>query len=155
MAEHNALFARSAATEALVKLLVACPEGEVVTYAAMAQATNRDVQGKDRHLLGTALRAARRDHRAVFGTVIRVGIQRMQPADLAKEGRRRLRNINRAARRGGRLMDAGNGADMTADERLEHAAVRGVLAAVENQAGTLPAAQVRPTNADPIVKIIG
>lgn len=150
----DALFARGAATAALVQLLLACPEGETVTYAEMARATNRDVQGRDRHLLETALKAARRDGRAVFCAVVRVGQQRMRPEEVHLDGARRLKRISGAARRGGQVLDTVAPERLTPEQRVAHAATRGVLASIEasGKAGSASHPSGR-ANRDPQVRV--
>ena len=153
MADTSApLFQRHAATEALLKLLLACPEGETVSFEDMCRVTNRDIRGSDRHLLATARNTALREHGVAFGTVIRKGLRRMQPQELLQEGGRQIKRIARAAKRGGRTLDTCDVARLTPDERLQHAATRGILAAIENSAERPKAPAVQGSR-DPLVRI--
>lgn len=146
------LFERHAATEALTQLLAACAEGDVVSYEDMCRVTNRDLRGSDRHLVAAARKAAMQEHGAVFGTVIRVGLRRLRPQELIQEGGRQIKRIGRAAKRGGRTLDTCDIKRLSSDERLQHAATRGILAAIENSAQR-PTAQPAQRSRDPIVKV--
>ena len=150
----DALFARSTATELLIDLLLSCKEGEVVTYATMTRTTNRDIQRRDRHLLTTALNNAR-NVGAVFAAITRIGVQRMAPAEVQHEGRRRLKRISNAARRGGKLLDAVQPERLTAEERLGHASTRGIFASVEVAAKPTRATQSGVASRDPVVRMVG
>ncbi|WP_424138625.1 hypothetical protein [Roseomonas chloroacetimidivorans] len=149
---ERALFARSAATAALVDLLVACPEGGAVSFAEMIKVTNRDVQRKDRHLLDRARAIALTEHRAAFCAVVREGLRRLRADELAHEGQRRIKTIKAAAKRGGKIMDSGDAARLKPEQRLQHAAVRGLLSAIETTAGT-PQAPAAKGSRDPYVRI--
>lgn len=146
-------FERSAATDTLVELLATCPEGETVTWAEMQRATNRDVTGADRYLVTSARRVAHHQHGAVFGTIIRVGLRRLWPAEHTKEGRRRVKLIGKAARRGKKVMQAADLRRMTKDEMLTHSAVAGVLQAIDHSTRSGPMRSVKRANSDPVAAI--
>lgn len=152
-AQGYALFDQSTATAMLVELLATTPDGQLLTYAEMARATNRDIAGKDRHVLTSARRIAQRDYGAVFSPVVREGLRRLMPGEFAAEGRRKVALISRAARRAGKSLDAAPRERMTADERLEHDATRGVVAAIERIGRERPKAMV--ASRDPVVKVTG
>ena len=152
MPEQPALFTRSAATETLAAMLVGCAEGATVTYEDMRRATNRDVQRADRHLLAQARRIALKAG-AAFSPVVRVGLQRLEPAQFALEGGRIVKRLGRTAKRGGKLLDAANLASLSPDDQLRHAAVCGVLAAVESSAAVPPSAPGPQGSRDPVVRV--
>ena len=143
----DVLFERSAATLTLIELLRSANEGDIVTYDDMITLTNRDIRKRDRHLLQTALRSLQKHDRIVFGTIVRVGVQRLKPAELTHEGRRRLVKIRRQAVRGGAVMDTAAMQRLTPTQRLEHTATRGVLASVAQT--TKPEAQKARVRANP------
>lgn len=147
-----ALFERSSATNALVQLLAECGEGDTVSFETMRRVTNRDVQGRDRHILDAARRIALGTHRASFCAVTRVGLRRMLASELAHEGQRHIVRISRSAKRAGRLLDSGDLAKLTSDQRLQHSATRGVLAALENSAQR-PVVPSQTGSRDPVVRI--
>lgn len=150
----DAFFERSAATNQIVELLLACPEGGIVTYETMIKETNRDITRRDRHLLASALRIAQKNARMVFGTIRGVGKQRMRPNELMKEGGRRVKIIGRHAKIGGSVMDTAEMERLTADERLAHASMRGVLASIEQSVKEAVPKPNGRSNPDPVVKII-
>jgi len=150
----NAIFARSATTEKLIDLLIGCPEGEMVTFAEMMRVTNRDIQHKDRHLLTTALNSVRKESAALFSAVYRVGVQRLRPEEVMVDGRRRVKRIVRAAHRGSTIMDAVDPARLNPDQRLAHAATRGVLASIEASGKVAKAIPSGSAGRDPVVALV-
>lgn len=150
----DATFARSAATDTLISMLINCQEGAVITYEAMSRATNRDIQKRDRYLLISAMKAARNDANAVFSTVTKVGVQRMKPEEVMLSGRRRIKRIASAARRGGKEMDTVPMERLTPDQRLAHAAIRGVFAVIQASSKPAPPPSTSAANTDPVVKLM-
>ena len=147
-----ATFERSQAVDALVDLLMACAEGEVVTWDAMRLATNRDITGRERHLVQSARRIALRKG-AAFGTVIGGGLKRLRPNEHTPEGQRRVKLIGRAARRGECVVAAADVARLEPNERLAHANTAAVLNALRSQARRQPEQKHRGGNADPVVVV--
>lgn len=150
----NAMFARSAAVDTLTNMLINCAEGSVVTYEDMSRATNRDIQKRDRHLLVTALNAANSEYNAVFSTISRIGMQRLKPEEVMLSGKRRIKKITKAAKRGAKEMDTVSLERLTPDQRLSHVAIRGVFAGIQTASKSTPKPTSSAANTDPVVKLM-
>lgn len=146
-------FERSAAVDALVEMMLGCEVGSVVSWAQMKLVTNRDITGDERHLVSSARRIVITQHRIAFGTIRGVGLQRLKPGEHALEGRRRVKLIGKAARRGKKVMQSADIAQLTKDQVLTHSAVSGVLQAIDHSSRQrLPKTEQRG-NSDPVVVI--
>ena len=89
----------SADARAIADLLIACPVGEVVTFAAMSTAIGRDIRAR-RHVISTARRVAEREEGAVFTIERHAGYKRLDAARVADViGTTTRAHIRRAARR--------------------------------------------------------
>ena len=86
--------------------LAALQVGEQVTYAKLSEVSGIDVL-KQRGLIGSARRQVLNDSRAVFDVVIGVGLRRMNDDEIAGYGMVTARRIGRQARRGLKVVSAG------------------------------------------------
>lgn len=85
-------------TRALVDLLTATTVGGTVTYADMTAAIGRDIHAR-RHLIPRAITLAAKEAGAIFGSVRRVGYQRLAPTDAHILGAHARGRIRRSAKR--------------------------------------------------------
>jgi len=88
----------SAECRALADLFAATPVGGTVTYAAMTQAIGRSIADR-RYLIPRAAHVATRETGAIFGSVRRVGYQRLAPQDAHMLGSHTRSRIRRSAKR--------------------------------------------------------
>lgn len=83
---------------ALANLFAATSVGAVVTYAAMTAAIGRDIHAR-RHLIPRALTIAAKEAGAIFGSVRKVGYQRLAATDAHMLGAHTRGRIRRSAKR--------------------------------------------------------
>jgi hypothetical protein len=94
----NLVQTMSPDTAAIVALLTAASVGATVTYEQMSHAIGRPI-GDRRYLLPAAIRIAARDHGAIFGTVRKIGYQRLPATDAHILGAHTRRRIRSSAKR--------------------------------------------------------
>ncbi len=144
--------------QVLAKRLETAKPGEVVTYAELSRLIRRDVQHEAASVLSSARRVVQREHKAVFGAVIKQGLKRLDASGIVSVGEQGIQKITRASRRAARrLACADYDALPNADKvRFNTAAsllgamelatkpnrVKALAAAVETAAAKLPTADV-------------
>lgn len=123
----------SAECRALADLFAATPVGGTVSYTAMSQAIGRSI-GERRYLALRAMHVATRETGAIFGSVRRVGYQRLAPQDAHMLGAHARGRIRRAARRTASAIIAAIGAanDMPDDAKRRAYAEVNAMALVQH-----------------------
>lgn len=137
---HPEIMSRSAAEAAMiVERLLKCTVGEVVSYKELTRLIGRDVQDKGRVALLRAQRDLwRGEAKAVFGTVMRVGVKRLSDDEIAKLGPAAIRRIHKLAQRVDEKMACVQDvAKLSADTRTALISGQSFLRAIA-QAATLP-----------------
>lgn len=135
------------AIEALADALGELPIGAIASYYQLASAApGRAIQGRDRHLLVSAVECAEKDCGAVFSTVRDVGIKRLAAEDAVEIGRSALASIRRRGERAAGRIDriSTNGLpEEAAKRRIAYSAMLRTIAAMAD--GRSVAAAVRGT----------
>lgn len=88
----------SAECRVLADLFAATPVGGTVSYSAMSQAIGRSISER-RYLAIRAMHVATRETGAIFGSVRRIGYQRLAPQDAHMLGAHARGRIRRSAKR--------------------------------------------------------
>lgn len=131
-------------TRTLVAMLRAVPVGDVLTYAAMSEATGRDIANRHRYLLQSAINVCLRAG-AVFAAVSGVGMKRLKDEDIVSVGVATITHVRRAAKRGViKLGAVQNFAAMPAERQIEHNAAMSILGVIAHVGAT---AQVKAASA--------
>ena len=120
----------SADSRAVYQRLGKCKVGDVVAYQELSTLTRRDVQGKDRYIMETALRNSLRDGR-VFGCVRAVGIKLLADGEIVAEAEAIPGRIRRLSRRASRkLMAVRNFDALPNDQKARHNTLLSVFGAI-------------------------
>lgn len=94
------VFERSPETQSIVNALVALEAGEIIAYEALAAAAHTVDSGHFRGRVRTARAIALREHGVLCESVRKIGIRRMQEAEVGTSVRGDMNRMRRAAQRG-------------------------------------------------------
>lgn len=97
--EKRALPEMSIDTQVLIKRLTQVAVGEVVTYDELSKLIGRDVRNGARGFLNTARHRLKRDDRAIFAIVRKVGVKRLDDFGIVKAGESGMQHIRNQTRR--------------------------------------------------------
>jgi hypothetical protein len=92
-------------TRAIYERLRKCAIGDVVSYDELQRLTRRDIKGRDRYVLTSALRLSLRDGRA-FGCVRGQGVKLLNDGELIAEAESVTPRIRRLSRRAAKKLAA-------------------------------------------------
>lgn len=131
---HKTIADMSADARAVYDRLQAARVGDVISYAALETLTRREIQGKDRYVLSTAIRACLRDGIA-FGTVRKIGMKRLADAEVVTDASSAIPRIRRLARNASRKMVAISDFDSLPNEaKVRHNAVLSIFGVITQMA---------------------
>lgn len=134
---------REAEIKALSAMLREIPVGEVLPYADMTAAIGRDIQNDARISLLAARRAVELEPEGRrFETIRRLGVKRLETADIPGIGAATRHRISRIARRGHARLACVTANDMTPEIRKKIDLERSMLGAIALAATPRSAAKV-------------
>lgn len=111
-------FEVSPDTWALTDFLRKSVVGQIVTYQEMAGILGRDVQNGGRHVLQSARRRLERED-ILFGTVWRVGVKRLNDAEIVDQAAHDVDGIRRRADRAAKRTLRANYSQLSGEQRLQ------------------------------------
>jgi len=118
------LYPMKAETKTLLAMLVGVEIGEVLTYESLGKAIGHDVRpvrGDANHLLQTARRRARDDHRVCFRAVPGIGLQRIDDIGKVEESSNQINKSRRASGRAVRMaVSVDDYQKLPKDRQIEH-----------------------------------
>lgn len=118
--EQNIIGRSSIDAKALADALRQVAIGETVEYKALTQAIGRDVT-VHRHLLESARRTVMRDDNMVFGTVLNVGLKRMDDVEtIAYVNQHRRKRIRSQAKKAIRELSTVKYAELPRESQVSH-----------------------------------
>lgn len=92
-------FIPSVDAQALAKRLEQANIGDVVTYDELSSIIHHNVQHTHRHILYSALKILQREQRKVFGCVQKIGVRRLDDAEIAVTWKHDVKSISRRTSR--------------------------------------------------------
>ena len=105
--------------------------GDVVTYAELTKLIGRDIQNKARGCLNTAKRMLQREKRFVFGTIMTVGVKRLDDVQIVGTSESTLKKIRGESKRGARRLACVHDYDgLPNGEKIKHNAAVSMLGAL-------------------------
>ena len=114
--------------------LVKIENNEFITYLALTDTIDRNVQHEARGNLNTARNMARREHGIVFGVVMGEGLKRLKDEEIVGVGMKSVKAIGRASRRAiGKLICVKDFDNMPMNTQVKHntmLSVLGVMSAI-------------------------
>ncbi len=125
-------------TQLLVDMLRNTPIGETVTYEAMREKTDRDIQNGARYLADSARRIVQREDQMLFGCVARVGFKRLANNEIVGAGQMSIDRIRREARRGAKRLVCAKYGELSREDQTAFntsASALGALHAVTTRGG--------------------
>lgn len=123
-------FTLSADVRAVYDRLVRAKVGDTITYSELSGMVRREIQGKDRYVLASALRKCIGDGVA-FGVVRNVGVTRLTDTEIVKDSDNGLPRIRAVARKyAKRAMCIADFAALSAEQRTRHNAMVSVYGAI-------------------------
>lgn len=117
--------------QVLAKRLQAVKPGEVVTYSELSGLIKRDVQQEAASVLASARRVTQREHRAVFGAVIKVGLKRLDSAGIVGFGEAGIAKMHRVSRRTSRALACAEYETLTNADKVRFNTSASLLGAME------------------------
>lgn len=144
-------FEISPDVRALVDYLVDIPFGGTATYENLSGVIGREIRSV-RHILDSARRIAQRECGAVFGVVMRVGIQRIKTEQIPHVGNTARRKIRRYAKRASKTITAAmaKANDVSNEVRLKANRELSILGLVEETAKDRHMNSTTPANEKPL-----
>jgi hypothetical protein len=143
-------FEISADVRALADYLLTVPVGGIATYERLSGIIGREVRSV-RHLLTSARRIVQRDNGAVFGSVSRIGVQRVTTEQIPLIGHTARRRIRRSAKAAGKTITAAmsRANDVDNKTRLQGNREISILGLIEETAKDRHASASAPTDDKP------
>lgn len=115
----------SAETAALIKFLEKAEVGQIITYQAMQEACKADVQANPGHLV-TARRTLLKN-RIAFGTIIGIGIKRLDDGEMPDEARTKQDRARRIAKKGLAILNCADMTKLDSETKIRAITTRTVL----------------------------
>lgn len=118
-------------TRTVVELLRKVETGEVIKYKTLSEATGRDIAGKHRYILASAMRVVLHRNGIVFAAVAGEGMKRLADEEIVAVGAQAIASMRRAAKRGVVKLSSVRDFDaMPAEKRIQHNATMSVLGVI-------------------------
>lgn len=115
----------SAETEALTRFLAEAEIGKIITYSEMKDACKADVQTYPHHLQ-TARRTLLK-RRIAFGTIIGIGIKRLDDGEMPDEAKEKQDRARRAAKKGLQILNCADLGKLDPETKVKAITTRTVL----------------------------
>jgi len=115
----------SAETELLIRFLSEAEVGKVITYTEMRDKCKADVQANPHHLV-TARRTLLKK-RIAFGTIIGIGIKRLDDGEMPDEAKDKQDRARRAAKKGLQIINCADLSKLDQETKFKAITTRTVL----------------------------
>lgn len=149
-------------TTTIERFLSQVSVGHTVPYETLTTLIGRDVTGKARHILNSAIRRLRRDQHQAFAAVRGVGVQRLDDVQIASSGQAGVRKITGVCRRSRAVLACvQNFEALPNDAKLKHNVALSVFGAIAHigQSATMRRIEGVVSNAKhdalPVAKFLG